>query len=242
MTRARPLAFGAAVGALLLGCSPGPGVRDADERVRYLRPSGQGRVLECAFTVRRGDGGWSISGVTERGRSTLTVSARYGPGGLLAEAEAALTSASERKAARVSVASGKARVEAPGRPPQEFDVPPGVVVTSAPDWTDTFLLCRLREPGRGGPQEFPGLWIHPLQPAQRLTLAVEKVGVNAVEHRGRTLELDRLALRLRGNSRYVAWADSEGRMIKLVSLPFKDGGTDLVREGFETSAGSLRPD
>jgi hypothetical protein len=159
------------------------------------------------------------------------VTARYdGAGGLV---EAAAFTAEAR--ASVVVADGKARVKRPDAEAQEFDAPKGVIVTSAPDWTDTFRLCRLADRAKSGPQEFPGLWIHPTQPAQRLTFTIERTGEAAIEN----LKLDRYAIRLRGNSAYVAWADAKGRMIKLVS---KDGGTELYLEGFEAPAGSLKPE
>ena len=54
--------------------------------------------------------------------------------------------------------------------------------------------------------------------------------------------MERLSIRLRGNSPYVAWVDLAGRMIKLASLPFDAGSTVLVLEGFEDSAAALRPE
>lgn len=222
------------------GCGTGSGPRpESIERARYLRPAGTGRATECDFTIRRSERGWEIASVTGRGPSALTVTARYDAANALEAAEAFIGSGETRKSVRVTPAAGKARVEIAGREPQEFDLPRGVIVTSAPDWTDTFLLCRLHDRTRAGPQEFPGLWIHPVQPVQRLTFSVEKVGGDLLKDGERTLELDRLTLRLRGNSRYLAWTDSNGRMIKLVSLPIKDGGTDLILEGFETSAARL---
>ncbi len=199
------------------------------ERVRYMRITPKGPVLECTFRVRAD----SVESVTGR----LAVTARYDASGALLEAAAVL---GDRTAA-VSVADGKSRVTRPDAEPQEFDAPKGVIVTSAPDWTDTFRLCRLADRAKEGPQEFPGLWIHPEKPAMRLTFAIEKAGTAVVEHAGRTLELDRWEIRLRGNSRYVAWADARGRMIKLVSLPFKEGATQLALEGFE-SVETLKPE
>lgn len=205
------------------------GARDA-EAARYLRITPKGTAPECTFTVRPN----SIEAVTGR----LTVTSRYDGAGALLEAAAVL---GERKAT-VAAADGKARVTRPDAEPQEFDTPPGIIVTSAPDWTDTFRLCRFADRAKEGPQEFPGLWIHPDKPAQRLTFAIEKTGSAAIEHGGAKLELDRWAIRLRGNSRYVAWADAKGRMIKLVSLPFGEGATQLVLEGFEAAVATLKPD
>ena len=118
-------------------------------------------------------------------------------------------------------------------------MPKGVIVTSAPDWTDTWLLCRYYDRPKGGKQEFAALWIHPEQPAQRLNFSIERVGKQTIEHNGKKQELDRFTIRIRNNSEYIAWADDQGRMIKLMSK--NNAGTDLVLEGYEKSAAKLRP-
>lgn len=209
------------------------------EQARYLRVTSRGTATECTFTTERSTAGWTIASVTGR---ALTVTARYDASGALLGAEAGLGSGDAKKTAVVTVTDGRARVQRPGLEAQEFGVPPGVIVTSAPDWTDTFRICRLWDRKKAGRQEFPGLWIHPVQPAQRLTFIAERTGGDSLDHEGRKLELERLSIRLRGNSAYVAWADPAGRMIKLVSLPFKEGSTVLVLEGFETSAAALKPE
>jgi len=225
--------------ALLSGAG---GVPPDGEVTRYVRVSPSGKAAEAAFTVRRGESGWAIESVTTRGRTTLTVTSRYDAADRLLEASAVLVAGEDRKAARVSVAEGRATVAREGLEPQAFDAPAGLIVTSAPDWTDTFLLSRRYDRGKGGRQEFQGLWIHPQQPAQRPTFSAERTGGATVEHAGKRLELDRLAIRLRGGSAYVGWSDAEGRLLKLVSLPYKEGTADLVLEGFEESTAALRPE
>jgi hypothetical protein len=211
---------------LILACSgcTGPARSPTEERIRYLRPAQGGFVTECEFTIRRGDDGWSIASVTGRGKATMTVNARYGPDERLTGADVTLVSGERRLSATAPLS----------------EVPPGIIVTSAPDWTDTLLLCRRYDRVKGGLQSFTGLWIHPEQPTQRLTFTVEKAGSDGMEHEGTRIALDRLTLRLRGNSGYVAWADAAGRMIKLAPLPFKEKD-GLVLEGFEVPAAGLRP-
>jgi len=194
------------------------------ELARYLRVAPQRTAVECSFSILRNAEGWNITSVT----GNLTVEARYDAKDRLLDAQASLRGG---KAARVGVRGGRAKVTAPGRDDPEIDVPAGVIVTSAPDLTDTFRICRLWDRARGGRQEFPGLWIHPAQPTQRLTFPAEFVR--------RDGELDVLTLRLRGNSAYRAWVDPSGRMIKLVSLPVKAGSTVLVLEGSEDAARAL---
>lgn len=116
---------------------------------------------------------------------------------------------------------------------------PGVIVTSAPDWSDTFLLARGYDRKKGGKQEFPGLWIHPSQPTQVLRFSIEKVGSDTIVHEGKKIELDRCEIRIRGNSGYAAWIDATGRLIRLLPLTAKEGG--MVLEGFEQSAARLKP-
>lgn len=209
---------------------------------RYVRVSPKGKASECAFSVRRSEKGWEIESVTGRGKSTLTVTARFDSSDTLLEAEAVLGTGEERKAALVGVVAGKASVQREGQDPQAFEVPAGVIVTSAPDWTDTFLICRRYDRAKAGKQEFPGLWIHPVQPAQRPTFTAEKTGGATVEQGGQKIEVDRLAIRLRGGSAYVAWADPKGRLLKLVSLPYKEGTAELVLEGFEDATAGLKPE
>jgi hypothetical protein len=215
---------------------------ESEDKVQYLRLLPGKTVTECVFTEQRGAAGRHIQSVTGRGAAKMTVTARYDAQDALTGAEATLSQGDQAAVARVEVADGKAKVKREGQETLEFAVPKGVIVTSAPDWTDTFLLCRHYDRRKGGPQEFAGLWIHPTMPAQRLTFTVERVGTDTIEHGGKKVELDRLAIRIRNNSAYVAWANAAGQMIKLTALPLKEnGGTTLVQEEYEKSAAALRP-
>lgn len=207
---------------------------DTVEKARYLRPAGAKFETECEFTRTRTKTATAIESVTSRGKTKLTVTARYDDQDTLTAAEAILLEGDKKRIATVTVAGGKAMVKRDGQPAQEFDVPKGVIVTSAPDWTDVWMLCRRYHRTKGGKQEFAGLWIHPVQPSQRLTFAIERTG--------KKQDLDQYKIWLRGNSSYAAWADSKGELIKLVPLPYKDGATNwLVREGHEKSTAQLRP-
>ena len=216
------------------GCQAGPRGPIA-EQIRYFRPTPHGVVRECSFTIENREDGRTITSVT----GDLTVCARYDASDRLLEAEAKL---SKGAASRVIVSAGRAKVLRPDRDAQDFDVPAGVIVTSAPDWTDAFWICRLWDRERAGRREFPGLWIHPVQPAQRLTFTAERVGGAALSIGGTTLPLDRLSIRLRGNSEYLAWVDSAGRMIKLAARPANQGSAVLILEGYETASAALVPD
>jgi len=221
-----------AASLLVAGCTALP------EHARYVRVLAKGTAPECEFTLRSGRDGWSIESVTNPARPAMTVTSRFDSADRLLEARAATGDGRE---VRVKAGYGMARIERLGRETQDVDAPKGVIVTSAPDWTDTFLISRRYDRTKGGRQEFPGLWIHPVQAIQRLTFTAEAQGTETLEHDGERLELVRLSIRLRGNSPYLAWADSRGRMIKLVSLPFGEGAIQLVLEGFEPCADALNP-
>jgi hypothetical protein len=232
----------AIAGCLLLCATVAAAPKDGDAKSRYLRLLPDKTATECVFTLERGDKGWSITSVTEQGAAKMTVTARYDGDDILLSAVATLVKGEAKKTARVTVAGGKATVQRDGKAAQEFEVPNGVIVTSAPDWTDTFLLCRRYDRAKGGKQELAGLWIHPEQAAQRLTFSIERVGKDTIEHDGKKVELHRHEVRIRNNSGYAAWTDDKGRMIKLTSLPFKEkNSTELVLDGFEKSAAKLRP-
>jgi hypothetical protein len=227
---------------LILPCVlAGDPAGDVMDKARYLRPSDRAFVFECEIVLKKSKGGSSIESVTERGKTKLTVTSRYDERDRLTGAEASIGGDKE-KTVTVAVAAGKARVQRKGQEAQQFEVPEGVIVTSAPDWTDTFLLCRRYDRTKGGKQSFPGLWIHPEQAGQSLTFAIERTGQDTIEHAGKKLTLDRHTIWLRGNSTYAAWADARGKMIKLVPLPSKEKATNwLILEGYEESAAGLRP-
>jgi hypothetical protein len=225
---------------VFLGSAGMGGEKNAPEKVRYLRPTSSGAVTECTFTIQRGPEGWTIQSMTERGKGRLALTAAYNRNDHLTSAEVAWTVDGKSKKAKVLVAGDKARIQREDKEAQEFAVPSGVIVTSAPDWTDTFLLCRRYDRDKAGKQSFPGLWIHPLQDSQRLTFRIERTGSDTTEHAGKKLVLDRFLIHLRNNSGYAAWADEKGLMIKLHALPFRAGADMLVLEGFEKSAAKLR--
>ncbi len=211
---------------------------DAPQITRYLRPAAGKFVPECEFHVARTARGWSITSKTDRGSAKLEIESVYDRGDRLLSARVTQTGAQSRTAT-VTVADGKATVQRPGQPPTTFDVPPGVIVTSAPDWTDIFMLCRRYDRQRKGRQEFPGLWVHPVQPPQRLTFTIEQRGTDVIEHERQRVELYRHEIRIRDNSGYLAWADGDGRLVHLTTLAGTGGVLTLA--GFESSAGGLRP-
>jgi hypothetical protein len=211
----------------LLGIAGWARADDSGEKVRYLRVTSKETVSECTFALQRMKQGWSIDSVTKRGKTQLSLVTHYDAQDRLTAAMLTLSTGDQKRTCKVEVADGKARVLRDGKPAKELPVPARVIVTSAPDWTDTFLLCRHYDRARGGKQRFAGLWIHPEKEPLRLTFTVEHKGSDTIEHAGKKQRLDRLEIRLRNNDGYTAWADSKGRMTKLQPL---GGDYALVRE------------
>jgi hypothetical protein len=231
----------AVLGLMAAGLSPARGEEAPKETVRYVRPAKGGFATECTFVIARDGKGWTITSRTDRGAVEMQVEARYDAEDRLTSARAALTGDGKTTTATVTLKGDKATVTRQGQQPQQFDVPKGTIVTSAPDWTDVFLLCRRCDPGRKGKQEFPALWIHPTQPAQRLTFSIERQGTDVTEHDGKKQELGRYRIHIRNNSAYAAWTDARGRMVRLIPLPAKGTTAGLTLEGYEKSAAGLRP-
>jgi hypothetical protein len=228
--------------SLLLGTMPVLAAEDRTEKFRYLRPAQDRFVTECEFIIASTPKGRTILSTTYRGNTQLKLTAIYEGKETLTSAEVVVQMGTEKQTATATVARNEAQVVNASNDRAALAAPPGVIVTSAPDWTDTFMLCRKYDRSKGGKQEFPALWLHPKQKSLALTFSIERVAQDAIEHEGKKTMLDRFAIRIRNNSAYAAWADGDGTMIKLVPLPFRAEATNwLVREGYEKSAAGLRP-
>ena len=206
-------------------------------KLRYLRPAGDGWTNECLFTIAKRQDGWSIAGVTERGPLRLTLESAYGPKDALATSVLTVRNGDKESVSIATVRDGAARVQLWEQPLKMVQVPPGVIVTSAPDWTDTLLLCARYDHAAAGKQTFPALWYHPDQAVQLLKLAIERQGYHTIQHDGKDVKLARFTIELRGKSQYAAWATMEGTMVRLIPLPHKQTQrSGLILEAYEKSA------
>jgi hypothetical protein len=238
MMRRFPLAVLGLV--VLLPSAPAQPLKE--ETFTYVRPTAKGFAPECTFKIQDRKGDWRIASETTRGDTRMTVSTNYDAKDELLYGTAILMTGTEQAKAVVDRRQGKAAVLRTGKPPELFAVPAGVIVTSAPDWTDIFLLCRRYDRKAGGKQKFTGLWIHPKQPPQLLPFTIEREGADEITHEGKKIDVDRYTIRIRGPNPYIAWADSSGMLVRLQSTPFKEGTPNgLVREGYEQSTSKLRP-
>jgi hypothetical protein len=178
--------------------------------------------------------GYTLRGTTTSGKQKLTLESVYGPGQMLRSSRVTLRTGDQESAASVTVASGRARVVRPGQTPQDFEVSAGVIVTSAPDWTDIAMLCARYDRDKGGKQAFAALWIHPTQPAQLLQLTIERKGRLAI--RAGKLELTEFLIHLRNQSAYRAWATGDGTLVRLAPLMAKGARAGLFQKGYEADA------
>ena len=206
---------------------------------RYLKPVGAGFAPESELRWNYARDGFVITSVTTRGGGELrlTLSARYDSDGRLLGAEVTTREGSEMQAAAVRVTGASARVIRAIGETTELECPPGVIVTSAPDWTDAVRMVRSYDRDKGGPQEFAGLWIHPTRDPFRLTFRLTPLAEDRVKRDGKDVRLGRFLVQLRGGSRYIAWRDSDGRLVRLVPERSPRGG--IVLEGWEKVAVKL---
>jgi hypothetical protein len=216
----------------LLTCAA-PGAID----LQYVGPQGaDGWAVRFRFTRTPLKGsdlkhGYTLRGVTTSGKQTLTLEATFGPGDELRTSRVTLRQDGQEKVATVAVENGRARVTRPGQAAQEFDVPAGVIVTSAPDWSDIALLCERYDRAKGGKQALTALWIHPSQPAQRLELTIECQGRFAL--REGKLDLTVFLIHLRNQNAYRAWAKEGGTLVRLAPLAAKGRRAGLFLKGYE---------
>jgi len=223
------------------GASLAPGQeKPTVQKASFVRPMGKEFIPECEIAITRDAASWSIESVTTRGETRMTVRASYGNGNILREASAELRQGDTLSAARATVADKLVRVRRHDGTEQELPHAAGIIVTSAPDWCDIFMLCRNYDRKAGGRQKFPALWLHPTQPAQVAVFAIERQGTQAILRDGKPMQLERFRVEIRGGSAYVAWANTQGELIKLAPLPFK-AGSGIVRSGWADVYHMLAP-
>ena len=90
---------------------------------------------------------------------------------------------------------------------------------------------------QGGKQEFPGFWIHPVQPPRVLTFTVEKLGEDVVVAREKKVSLGRYRVVLRSGG-YLVWADAAGLVHKLMTVDRP--ASAVVLDGFEEATRALK--
>jgi hypothetical protein len=201
-------------------------------------------VLESEVTVTPGSSGSVYASRTERGSEKMTLTLRFDRSGALTSAEALRETTAKRRAI-LTVQGKTGQLKRNGTTDFFSDLPANPIVTTAPDWSDIFQLVRRYDARKGGKQEFPGLWIHPVQDLQRLTFTIERLEKSdtvtvkdAQTQKDVEVKLDRYRIRLRSGD-YLAWADGNARVVRL--MPLAARALPVVLEGFEAATRSLGP-
>jgi hypothetical protein len=239
----RSIALGVAV-VWLVALSGQSALQGADKHesskaIRYLRVTGSEFVRETEIHLLRTEEGIIVTSVTHRGERTLTVTSRFDPENALTSATVTLLRGKNEQSASVSVTDSTARVLRNGNETNELACPGGVIVTSAPDWTDSFMAVRRYDANGSTTQEFPGLWIHPTREPLELTLRLTRLGQDSVTLCDKRMNLDRFLLVLRGGSRYVVWGNQQGQLVRLV--PAAEGSGGIVLNGWQRATRDLKP-
>ncbi len=209
------------------------------ETIRFLRVSGSEFVKESEIHLMQTEQSFVVTSITQRGEQTLTVNSRFDSNRTLVSAKVTLRRGERTQSASVIVTDRTARVLRDGNETNELACPGGVIVTSAPDWTDSFMAVRRYDLKGGTTQTFPGLWIHPPRPPLELTITLTLIGHDSVMLRNSSKILDRFLLVLRGGSRYLVWRNQQGQLVRLMPATKSSGG--IVLTGWELATRDLQP-
>jgi len=209
------------------------------ETIRFLRASGSEFVQESEIHFRQTLQNFVVTSITQRGEQTLTVHSQFDSNDRLVRASVTLRRGERAQSATVSVTDHTARVLRNGQETNELKCPGGVIVTSAPDWTDSVMAVRRYDPKGNTTQTFPGLWIHPTHGPLELTIKLTRLGQDSVMLDNSSRILDRLLLVLRGGSQYIVWRNQQGQLVRLLSAMKDHGG--IVLAGWERATRDLKP-
>ncbi len=216
---------------------PAVGDEKNAEQSEVLRYFGQSKVAKTRLEIQSlRDGGKIYTSTNGSGNSKLTVHSTFDSGQRLVKARVTSETKQGRLEATAKNNDGKVTVARDDGRTSTFEIPQRVIVTSAPDWTDAILLTRWYDLEMGGQQKFAGLWIHPTKDPLRLTLKIEKVGVDVVKLEGEKTRFVRCLITLRNGSRYIGWRNEQKQLVKLIPQGKTNG---IVLEGWWEVAAKL---
>jgi len=224
--------------SLFAGCVLlAPADTDKPMPLRYLRPDMGKYIAAGSITNQRSDEGSTIVSRTERPDEKTTVTLRYDRDGKLTSIDAIQDAT--RKAVTLTIGEKGAGIMKRGGITDLFkDLPDNPVVTAGPDWTGAVALLRRYDAAKGGKQDFAGFWIDPVQGLEKQTYTVERKATDTVTVKDKEVKLDRYRIKLHGGE-YTAWADPDGRLVRIQGLAPK--AVPIVLEGFEDTTKGLRP-
>ncbi len=211
----------------------------AAEKFQYVRPAGAEFIPETEFKLETATTGRVITSVTQQGQQKLTLVSRYrGEEELLGASVTVLRAGQPEESAEVRVTGERGRILRRDLPDITLPCPPGVIVTSAPDWTDAFLAVRRYRHRGPATQTFAGLWIHPQREPLELSIQLTKIGQDSVRRGDEPEQLDRFRLVLRAGTTYTVWGNSQQQLVRL--LPARASGGGIVLRGWEEATRELR--
>jgi hypothetical protein len=210
---------------------------DKPAPLRYLRPGEGQLVLESEITATRTPEGAAYVSRTDRGSEKMTLTLHFNKDGQVTTAEAEQETAKGKQSAQLKIDGRKGQLQRAGGITDVLDVAGNPIVTTAPDWSDIFLLVRRYDGKKAGKQVFPGLWIHPSKPPLQLTFTIERTGKDTITVDSRKVALDRFRIHLRSGD-YLAWADADGRVCKL--FPASKPTAYVVLDGFDGATRDLK--
>lgn len=211
----------------------------AAELFQYVRPAGSEFIPETEFKLETMTTGLVITSVTQQGQQKLTLVSRYrGEQELLQASVAVLRAGQPEESAEVRVTGERGRILRGDLPVVTLPCPPGVIVTSAPDWTDAFLAVRRYRHMGPATQTFAGLWIHPQREPLELSIQLTKIGQVSVRRGEEPQQLDRFRLILRAGTTYTVWGNSQQQLVRL--LPAKASSGGIMLQGWEDATRELR--
>jgi hypothetical protein len=205
-------------------------------KLRYLRPEGGKWVLESELTLQRRKDGRFYRSKTVRGKETMTLTVERDASEGLVKAEVVHDMNGTVTTATVTPHEGKLRFKR-GAFNEDFDLKDSVFFTTAPDWSDVVALVSLYDRKKGGKQEYPGMWVHPLRGALTPRYSIERVGEDQIKVDGVEQTLGRYKIRLRASTNTV-WAFASNRICKI--LPDGEKATPIVLEGYEEATKGLK--
>jgi hypothetical protein len=216
--------------ALLPGAEP-----EKPLPLHYVRPDMGKYVAAADVTTTRGEDGTVVTLRTEPPEK-MTVTLRLDKSGKATGAEAV----QGRKGVTLTLGEkGTATLKRSGNITDILkDLPANPVVAAGPDWTDVLQVVRRYDAAKGGKQEFAGMSIGPMEGFQKQTFTAERLAADTVTVKDKEVKLDRFRLKLRGGD-YTAWADADGRVVRVQGLAAK--AVPVVLEGFEDATRGLKP-
>jgi hypothetical protein len=222
---------------LLVGVFAQPAAEAAPTTLRYVRTTKNGVAPECVLTISTKGTRKEWLSVTDRATEKMTLRVAWIEESLVV-AKVIHETAGGKKVALLERENGETTLTKNDRTEKLDAVPPQAVVTTAPDWTDIFLMIERYDRAKGGKQEFAGVWIHPEKATLRLTFSAERTGSATIMVKGKPVTLDRFRIRLRSGE-YAVWANAERRVVRLQAA----SGTApaVLLEGFEEATRMLMP-